>query len=92
MDSSFEGGFRAIIAGAFLSAPTAPTRGFIGTVDCAKSTGFCLGRVMDWTTLYFAQPLSSFELVWWGWIYHGGDCGTWVNAITGNSGDRLYPP
>jgi hypothetical protein len=86
----FQGGFRAIIQGSF--AISAPTKGFIGTVDCEFSTDFCIGHVSDWTTLYFSQPVSSFDLVWWGWIYHGGQYGTWVNAITGNTGDIISQP
>jgi len=49
--------------------------------------GTCPGYI-NWTSKYFTN-ISGFDLAWWGWIYFGGDSGTWVNAITGNFGDIL---
>ena len=31
---------------------------------------------------------SGFDVgAWWGWVYHAGSNGSWVNAVSGNSGD-----
>jgi hypothetical protein len=43
-------------------------------------------KPIDWLTLYFSST-SGFNLDWWGWIYHSGSNGTWVNAISSSSGD-----
>jgi hypothetical protein len=85
---TFEGGYRSTtFTGTLLGTPTQSTRGSIGTFDyaCDGTTGVCPGFV-DWTTFYFSST-TGFDLAWWGWIYHGGLNGTWVNASTGNSGD-----
>lgn len=82
----FKGGFRATIIGTLLASTGAPTKGFIGKTNCERSTSSsCTGYVQSWTTLYFSS-LTTFTLDWWGWTYHS-DCGTWVNAITGTTGD-----
>ena len=31
--------------------------------------------------------MSSETPQWWGWIYHGGNNGAWVNSSAGNQGD-----
>ena len=85
---TFQGGYISNFSAILSPNPTARTRGSIGTFDYMCDVfDNCPGRV-DWTTLYFnngaAAPLS---LDWWGWIYHAGNNGSWVNAITGNSGD-----
>jgi hypothetical protein len=90
----WEGGYRAIITGTLNSSPTNATKGNIGTFDhaCDVETGVCTG-LFDWTAAYFT-PVLVFNYEWWGWIYHAGQNGTWVNACTspdldcpGNSGD-----
>ncbi len=83
---TFQGGYVATFAGALLSSPGARTKGNIGTFDygCNASTGDCPGYV-GWVSLYFLY--SSFDQPWWGWVYHAGNNGSWVNAASGNSGD-----
>jgi hypothetical protein len=68
----------------------------------ATLTENCPGYV-DWTAKYFdtanAQVKFSFAQPAWGWTYIGKDkkgspdagksAGTWINALTGNSGDIL---
>lgn len=87
-DGSFEGGYRATIAGSLRTNPGWKTKGNVGTTkyNCDIS-GTCPGRV-DWVGQYFNAGYS-FAFDWWGWIYHGGNAGTWVNASEGNSGDIL---
>ena len=85
-DGPFEGGYRAIIEGVLLDDPFWPDSGFVGTTDhdCDIS-GDCPGKV-DWVQQYFESD-AVFEYEWWGWIYHGGDYGTWINSSDGNQGD-----
>lgn len=82
-----EGGYRTtLFTGTLLSSPTKPTHGDIGVFDYqCDISGTCPGFV-DWTTLYFSST-SGFDLAWWGWQYHAGKHGSWINAIDGNSGD-----
>lgn len=83
---TMEGGYTAPITGTLKTNPAASTRGNIGTLDLrCDSNGNCLGAAF-WADLYF-DPGFSFDQPFWGWIYHGGSNGTWVNASTGNSGD-----
>lgn len=87
-DGSFEGGYRAIIMGTLKSNPDWSTRGSIGTFDYQCTiAGICPGY-KNWVDQYF-NPGYVFLFDWWGWIYHCGNCGTWVNSIDGNSGDVL---
>jgi hypothetical protein len=82
---TFQGGYTADFTGTF--NPTVKTKGSIGTVDyaCNTSTGSCPGYV-DWTIQFFTG-VGGFNQVWWGWVYHAGNNGNWVNALSGNSGD-----
>lgn len=84
---TFEGGYVSTLFSATLKpAPSARVRGSIGTFDYACDTTFDCPGFVDWTTLYF-DAVSAFDLAWWGWVYHAGNNGSWVNAISGNSGD-----
>jgi hypothetical protein len=75
---TFEGGYVGTFTGTF--APGANrTKGNIGTFDYASGPVSLL-------SLYF-PGYASFDYSWWGWIYHGGNNGSWVNAASGNSGD-----
>lgn len=47
----------------------------------------CPGRV-DWVSKYF-PGYSDFTQPWWGWIYAGGNFGTWVNSIDMTAGDII---
>jgi hypothetical protein len=82
---TLDGGYVTTIFTGTLS-PTIPTHGSIGTFDyqCDVS-GICPGFV-NWVELYFADT-DGFDLAWWGWKYHAGKHGSWVNSIDGNSGD-----
>jgi len=82
---TFEGGYRATITGALASSPLWPTRSSLGTVDydCDPS-GDCPGYV-SWVATFFSSG-ASFSYDWWGWIYHAGAHGTWVNSLV-NAGD-----
>lgn len=84
---TLQGGYRStVFTGTLNSTPAYPTGGNIGTFDYKCDASFnCPGRV-DWVSAYFGSS-SGFDLAWWGWIYHGGNNSTWVNASTGNQGD-----
>lgn len=88
---AFEGGYRADITGTLNPNPSYRTRGNIGAFDygCAATDpgdhSSCTG-LFSWLGTYFTS-VSSFDQPWWGWVYHGGRNGTWVNAVTGNQGD-----
>jgi len=84
---TFEGGYVSTQFSATLkSAPLARVRGSIGTFDYQCDDAFNCPGSFDWTTLYF-DNVAGFDLAWWGWVYHAGNNGSWVNAISGNSGD-----
>lgn len=85
-NGTFDGGYRAEITGTLLASPIWSTRGSVGTTDYqCDLLGNCPGYV-DWVAQYFG-PTYGFSYDWWGWIYHGGNNGTWVNSVDGNSGD-----
>jgi hypothetical protein len=82
-----KGGYTATIKGTLADDPEWPLRGSVGTVDYQGDVqaGTRPGAV-DWVSdVYF--PSAGFSFDWWGWIYHGGKCGTWVNASTKDCGD-----
>ena len=86
---TFEGGYVATFTASLIDPATTKRKGSIGFYDygCDATTGSCLAYV-DWTTLYFTG-VSGFDQPWWGWVYHGGNNGSWTNASTGNSGDII---
>jgi hypothetical protein len=76
VDGTFEGGYRLVFTAE--ENFTAPTRGHVQTVLTS-------GGATDWLPLYFINvTLDSPEPEWWGWVYHGGRNGTWVNSVGGN--------
>ncbi len=79
IDGSFEGGYRLVFNADELPTPSESTRGHIGTF-----TG--PGGLFDWRTFFFMN-IGPNDLQWWGWIYHGGNNGAWVNSVIGNQGD-----
>jgi hypothetical protein len=85
-DGTFQGGYRAVITGDLLVEPTWPTRGRIGVIDYGCDIGGNCPGAVSWVDQYF-QASSKFKYAWWGWIYHGGRHGTWVNSSDGNAGD-----
>jgi hypothetical protein len=92
VDGSFEGGYLLVFTADELASPLFKTQGHIGSDFHGPRS------LYDWIPYYFehydvdvttALPAPA----WWGWIYHGGNNGAWVNAIpptgnqTGNQGD-----
>lgn len=78
---TLHGGYAATIEGLLVEDPEWPVRGFVGTTDYEGDieAGTRPGAV-DWVSdIYFEN--SNFSFDWWGWIYRGGKCGTWVNAV-----------
>ena len=83
---TWQGGYRATITGDLKTTPDWKTKGAIGTYDYdCNINGICLGSV-NWVEQYF-DPGYGFSYDWWGWIYNGGNYGTWVNSSDGNDGD-----
>jgi hypothetical protein len=87
IEGTFQGGYRATINGSLASDPPYRTKGNIGKFDydCDHLTGNCTSYV-NWVAAYFEDGYS-FNYEWWGWVYHGGKNGTWVNSSDGNEGD-----
>jgi hypothetical protein len=88
---TFQGGYTADITPADGFNPNdLPTRGNLGTVDpdCDAEAGICdFSPSFGWIQEYF--PGANYSLIWWGWVYHAGKNGTWVNAQDppGNQGN-----
>jgi len=84
---TFEGGYRATITGTLKSDPLYRTRGNIGAFDYGWDGHSNHGAhtPFSWLATYFDSYTFAYD--WWGWVYHGGGNGTWVNAVTGNQGD-----
>jgi hypothetical protein len=94
---SFQGGYTStIFTGTLNPAPAVVggtsngvalrTKGSIGTFDYGCDVNFNCPGYFDWVAAYFTTS-AGFDLSWWGWIYHGGHNGTWVNQIAGSTGD-----
>jgi hypothetical protein len=93
---TWQGGYRMTITGSLLATPSWPTRGSVGVTDYACTwtddgdgvfeygEESCSGAV-NWLDQYFTGWSYSYD--WWGWVYHGGRNGTWVNSSDGNQGD-----
>jgi hypothetical protein len=84
---TFEGGYvSTVFTATLLSKPFQRAMGSIGTFDYnCDASGHCPGY-SNWTAFYFTA-ISGFDLAWWGWVYHAGNNGSWVNSIVGNSGN-----
>lgn len=81
---TFEGGYIAQFDGTF--SPILKTKGNIGTFDYNCDLAYNCPGFFDWVSAYFTGN-TFFNLPYWAWNYHAGNNGSWVNAITGNSGD-----
>jgi hypothetical protein len=83
---TMHGGYRAIIEGTF--DPQWDTRGSLGEFDygCTPPNDSTCTDRPDWVAQYFPSGYD-FEFEWWGFIYQGGNNGTWVNSSDGNEGD-----
>jgi hypothetical protein len=82
------GGRRATIVGTLLASSVWATHGSVGTTNYKCTiTGNCQGTI-SWPGQYFNTGYSYIDN-WWGWKYFTGSYGTWINAISGNSGNIL---
>ncbi len=85
---TFQGGGTMIITGA-LDAGGKRTKGSIEPINhgcnAATSEGCTSRGFSRWLDEYF--PGASAEYSWWGWVYHAGNNGSWVNSISGNQGN-----
>jgi hypothetical protein len=86
---TFQGGMINTFTGTF-NPGAMRTKGSIGTLDagCDPSTpAGCPAPVFSaWLDDYF-PGFSGLDLPWWGWVYHAGNNGIWVNKTDGNEGD-----
>lgn len=81
---TFQGGYVGTITGEFNPGDN-PVKGSLGVKDynCDISTTHC--DYFSWLGTYF--PGAGFTYDWWGWIYHGGLHGTWINSSDGSFGN-----
>lgn len=91
---TMNGGYRQTITGTLNPDPDVRTREDLGTFDygCDAEAGgsyntACTG-LFRWQSEYF-NPGYEISWDWWGFIYHAGDNGTWVNSSDGNEGDII---
>jgi len=88
INGDFSGGRRATIVGTLLTTPLWVTHGGVGTTNYQCNIfGTCPG-VISWPGQYFNSGYT-YNDDWWGWKYEAGSHGTWINAISGNSGNIL---
>lgn len=70
--------------------PSAPTRGFIGTVDYGCDASFACAGFVDWRSLYFRDTFGT-NLVMWTYGFNGGEHGLFVRRndpyFVGTGGD-----
>ncbi|MBT5775549.1 MAG: hypothetical protein HOH95_14375 [Dehalococcoidia bacterium] len=88
------GGYRQIITGTLDLDPDFRTRGNLGTFDyeCDAEAGpsyntACTG-LFRWQSEYF-DPAPTRSTEWWGYSYHTGNNGTWINSVAGSEGDII---
>jgi hypothetical protein len=80
-DGSFEGGYLLVFNADEKPLPLQKTQGHIGTLQGPID-------IYDWRDFYFMNMGTAAVIPqWWGWIYHGGNNGAWVNSIGGDQGD-----
>lgn len=78
---TFQGGYvSTVFNGTLNPSPVYRTHGNIGTFDYDYGNSN-----WSWTSAYFSS--NSFNFASWGWTYHGGKNGTWINSSEGNQGD-----
>lgn len=80
------GGRRVTITGTLLSTPAWRLKGNVGTFDYGCTTDPDCPGVVSWPGQYFDTGFTYAD-DWWGWSYDAGRHGTWINAVTGNSGN-----
>lgn len=87
-DGLIHGGYAASLKGELQDDPNWPTHGFVGTFDYEGDVhaGTRPGAVR-WDYQYLVPDSVTFEFEWWGWVYRGGDDGTWVNAVDEDCGN-----
>lgn len=80
-----EGGYATtMFSGTF--APSLATRGSLGTFDLACTDAYtCPGAHPSYRS-YFASTAGD-DLAGWGWIYHAGRNGTWLNEAGVSASD-----
>jgi hypothetical protein len=89
VNGNMSGGYRATFSGVMSTTLSWVTHGNVGTFNYACNlSGTCGPGKVDWVGQYF-PGYTAFDQPWWGWKYNGGSHGTWINALSGNSGNIL---
>ncbi|PYN97991.1 MAG: hypothetical protein DMD91_16195 [Candidatus Rokuibacteriota bacterium] len=78
IDGTFQGGYRAIVVGELNETGSVKLRGRAPSLNRLWPTQ-PNPAPDDWIERFFTS-INSVELVWWGWIYHGGPNSTFVHA------------
>ena len=86
---NIEGGYIAQITGTFAPPSDLATRGDLGTFDMGcDPLGNCSGSRPSFLSYFSGSP--AWTQPQWGWIYHAGKNGTWLNqddVAAADSGD-----
>jgi len=82
---TIQGGYVATFDG---SLPSGKQTGNLGTIDYGCTDAYNCPTAFDWPDYYFGPDAdSTFAQPYWSWTYRAGRNGTWVNSVTGNSGN-----
>ncbi len=91
---TFQGGLTITFPAGEFNIDGLRTRGSIGTLDadCNESVKLADdpcpgGGFYTWMSDYFGITKSDASFLWWGWVYHAGNNGSWVNSSDGNEGN-----
>jgi hypothetical protein len=89
IEGTMEGGYQGTFSGT-LKAPadmTYKTKGNIGQFDYQGDIQGNTSGVFNFIAKYLDGAPDILPLTWWGFQYHAGQNGSWVNATSGNTGD-----
>ena len=82
IEGTFQGGYRAVVIGELNESGSVKLRGRAPTVDRGWSgLPYASPATDDWIDRFFL-PGAVPQVLWWGWIYHGGPNSTFVNACS----------
>ena len=83
VDGTFEGGYRLVFYADEQYA--APTRGNVDALPAGNATSWMQSYFIHIGTKGSSGDIPGIPApAWWGWVYHGGHNGTWVNSVGGN--------
>ncbi|MCH8111719.1 MAG: hypothetical protein IH905_07165 [Proteobacteria bacterium] len=89
---TFQGGVTLSFSATTFNPDTFRTKGNLGKVDqnCTGTTSGIddcnFSSTTTWISEYF-DGVSGLSFDWYGWVYHAGNNGSWINGSDGDSGD-----